>query len=526
VYWRKGAVWTILLVTLLSGEVQSQQPESAQDPFQQGLIALQKNDLDAALVAFTAAEQRTPSDARIHNFRGIVLASLGRSQEAAAEYRKAVEVNPEMADALRNLGFLEWQDHQLDSARLHLERALKLTPEDPFAHYYLGRIELDEHHFPQALQQLEYKGVSWPPEPAFLMDVAAAYIKVGRTEEAVRILDKVSAFPHADSQSVVLGSFYIEANESEKAIAVFRSLADGAPNPRPWAELNLAIAYLYAGQYQEASNLAQALCNRKEPTALELASAYSVVGVASARLKQNDQAVSTFQRAATLAPQLEDHWLNLTRELMDLSRYPEAITAVEEGLKANPKSYALHLRLGAARFSAGHYAEAEQVFRTLVAAGDPLPTSYIGLAQVLLRTGRAEEAVTELTSAEHRLGPQFLFSYFQGLALARAGKRNQALAAFRSAVLLSPTSAEAHLGVGKTSLALGQTNEAVAELQRVLQLDPTNQSARRLLSQAYARLGDHANDARYTVAEPGKESDPEPNLVGDFILPDWQQPGT
>jgi len=68
---------------------------------------------------------------------------------------------------------------------------------------------------------------------------------------------------------------------------------------------------------------------------------------------------------------------------MDLSRYADAISATQAGLAANPKSYALHLRLGAAYLSTDRYAEAEQTFRELVRAGDPLPTSYIGLAQVL-----------------------------------------------------------------------------------------------------------------------------------------------
>src|SRR5258708_13017284 len=97
---------------------------------------------------------------------------------------------------------------------------------------------------------------------------------------------------------------------------------------------------------------------------------------------------------------------------MELNRYPEAVTAVQSGLAANPKSYSLHLRLGAAYLAAGRYAEAEKVFRDLVAAGDPLPTGYIGLAQVLLRTGHAEEAATLLAAAEKKLGRNFLSNYF------------------------------------------------------------------------------------------------------------------
>src|SRR5258708_39017128 len=84
--------------------------------FQRGLNALKENRLEAALVELTAAERGEPDDPRIHNFRGIVLARLGQSTESAAEYREAVRLDPRMEDAYRNLGFLEWTDHNLQTA--------------------------------------------------------------------------------------------------------------------------------------------------------------------------------------------------------------------------------------------------------------------------------------------------------------------------------------------------------------------------------------------------------------------------
>src|ERR1700682_325835 len=69
------------------------------DAFQKGLNALKENRLEAALVELTAAERGKPDDPRIHNFRGIVLARLGQSTEAAAEYREAVRLDPRMEDA-------------------------------------------------------------------------------------------------------------------------------------------------------------------------------------------------------------------------------------------------------------------------------------------------------------------------------------------------------------------------------------------------------------------------------------------
>jgi len=159
-----------------------------------------------------------------------------------------------------------------------------------------------------------------------------------------------------------------------------------------------------------------------------------------------------------------------------------------------------------------------------VVAGDPLPTSYIGLAQTLLRTGRAEEAAAELSAAQQTVGATFLISYFQGLSLERAGKRPQAITALDEAIQLNPNSAEARLELGKTKLALGRVKEAIVDLEAALHLSPGYPQAGRLLSQAYQRAGDAQRAARYadtaTEAPPAAEGD----LLGDFVLPDWQIP--
>src|ERR1700693_1953946 len=105
--------------------------ESGQsEAFQRGLTALKENRSEAALVELTVAERMEPDDPRIHNFRGIVLARLGQSAEAAAEYREAIRLDPRMEDAHRNLGFLEWTDHNLDPADEALVRAVELSPKD------------------------------------------------------------------------------------------------------------------------------------------------------------------------------------------------------------------------------------------------------------------------------------------------------------------------------------------------------------------------------------------------------------
>ena len=498
------------------------------ESFKKGLAELKEDRPEAALVELTAAEREDPHDPRIHNFRGIVLARLGQSTEAAAEYEETIRLDPRMEDAYRNLGYLEWTEHNLERAREVLVRALELSPTDSFAHYYLGRVRLDGQFYAEAFRELKLSNVPWPAEPSFLMEAAAGYLELGRQEEARKMLHQLAPLPLLDTQSVRVASLLLAAHENDSAIGLLQKVsARQSAALAPWAQFDLALAYLLAGRYKEAADQVQpfiSALHSTESQSGQFAPGWSLAGIAYARLGQSNRSVDDLRRATALAPDREEHWLNLTRELMGMSRYSEAISAVQDGLAANPESYALHLRLGAADLSAGHYEEAETVFRNLVEAGDPLPTSYIGLAQVLLRTGRAEEAASELAAAQRKLGATFLISYFRGLSLDRVGKRWEAMSAFQEALRLNPGSAEAHLELGKTELAVGRVNAAIVELEEALRLSPGNVQSRRLLSQAYRRAGDTKRAADYAGTSAEAPPAAEGDLLGDFVLPEWQMP--
>ena len=503
-------------------------PDAQDDAFQQGLVALKGNRLEAALEKLTAAEDERPSDARIRNFRGVVLARLGRSVEAASEYREAIRLDGRLEDAYRNLGFLEWTEHHLEDARQELQWALQLVPDDSFAHYYLGRVQLDSKLYAEAFRELERSEVPWPSDPEFLIQAATGYKELGRQEEAGKTAERLVTVQLSDAQSVSAAGLLVSLHANDAAIDLLRKLrARQPPNSSAWAQFDLALAYLLSGSYDEAASNAHDYLQAFRAAGANTpgrARAWSLIGIAKARFDQGPTAIDAFRQAAALDPGEEEHWLNLTLELMDLGRYPEAISETQRGLAANPKSYTLHLRLAAAYLSTDRYAEAEQTFRELVRAGDPLPTSYIGLAQVLLRTGRAEDAVTELTTAEQKLGPNFLIAYFRGLALNRAGKPEQAVAAFEEAVRLNPDSAEAHLGLGKTELTAGRVMDATRELEQSLRLSPGNRQAQRLLSQAHRRAGDKEPPVQSGESDAEAPLAPQSHVVDDFLLPQWEMP--
>lgn len=499
--------------------------ESHDELLRRGLVALQENRLQEALDALTKAEEQRPEDGQIKNFRGVVLARLAQTSEARAEYQAAIRCNPQLEDAYRNLGFLEWTEHRLGEARETLEHALRLEPHDSFARHYLGRVLLDAKLYGEGIKQLEQSDVAWAADSNFLIQVATGYISLEKREEARKALRRLDRSSLSELQSAQVASLFLAAQESAEAIDLLSQVNNR--KPPGWARFDLALANLESGRYEKALEEARAyadMLQAKESKASDLAPAWSVIGIAEARLGHSEQAVDALRRAAAGDPRNEEGWMNLTRELMERNLFADAISAAQEGIVALPDSYALRLRLGSACLAAGRYDKAEELFRGLASAGDPLPTSYVGLAQVLLRQGRAEEAASELDAAQKRIGPNFLLSYFLGLSLERSGRQSEALSSFSEAVRLNPNNAEAHFGVGKMELALGRPKDAVAELEETLRLSPANQEARHLLPLAYRRAGGAAGESRLPPISSEALPQGEENQVGDFLLPSWQLP--
>ncbi len=73
-----------------------------------------------------------------HNNFGNALADEGREQEAMAQYREAVRINPSDPDALANLARLLFKEGETGEAMAQYQEALRINPESAPIHEYLG----------------------------------------------------------------------------------------------------------------------------------------------------------------------------------------------------------------------------------------------------------------------------------------------------------------------------------------------------------------------------------------------------
>lgn len=85
--------------------------------------------------------------------RGLELEESGASPiEALQAYKKAVDLNPNAAGALVNLGTIHYHLHKFKDAADYYQRAIEVDPRYSLAHFNLGNLRDEEGHLAQALE--------------------------------------------------------------------------------------------------------------------------------------------------------------------------------------------------------------------------------------------------------------------------------------------------------------------------------------------------------------------------------------
>lgn len=141
---------------------------------------------DAYTIGIKTITDATEADWRIYYLRGITYEQSERWEQAEADFRRALELNPDQPQVLNYLGY-SWVDMglNLDEALNMIRTAVDLRPNDGFiidslgwAYYRLGR-------YPEAVDQLE-RAVELRPEDSVINDhLGDAYWQVGRKREAM-----------------------------------------------------------------------------------------------------------------------------------------------------------------------------------------------------------------------------------------------------------------------------------------------------------------------------------------------------
>jgi Flp pilus assembly protein TadD len=161
-------------------------------------------------------------------------------------------------------------------------------------------------------------------------------------------------------------------------------------------------------------------------------------------------------------------------------------------LERSPRDRRLLEALGSVYARTDRPRQAEAVFRRALAAEPAAPGARLGLAAVLIDTGRFEEALREIAEVR-RIDPDNPAALVkEGLLLARGGRPEEAAGAARRALARRPDDAEAHYVLGLALQQGGDAAGAEEAMRAVHRLAPAHLGALSHLAILAARRGDAA----------------------------------
>ena len=245
------------------------------------------------------------------------------------------------------------------------------------------------------------------------------------------------------------------------------------------------------------------------------ATAYYNLGLLHGYRKEVDQAQAAYAAALAADSTLAPAYKKLGKIQREKGFPPEAAGAFKKAVHFDPQDAEAHFLLGLAQRDMGDNEAALQALLKATELNPDSPKLRLNLGNVYLRLGRREEGKREMARSEslrqqHRglhseISPPAHRSlsigsardhYNMGLKHQMVGETDQALLEFRRAVEIKPDHKDAHIGLGLLLAEQGRQKQAARYFQRAIELDPENPVLYVHLGNAHYQSGSLARAAQ------------------------------
>jgi tetratricopeptide (TPR) repeat protein len=329
---------------------------------------------DVAAVAFYDATQLAPKDARWLYLRGVVAQAQKHNTDARADFQAALALDQvylpiryRLADTLIALG-------DLDGAHQTLAAALPAHQDQAVLHAMLGRLEIRQKRYGDAIEQLHAALKLEPQADALYKDLAAAYTGQGDAEQAKQAQAKVGPTPPNLADPLVAGIF----QPSGPAL-------HGTPLEK--AQQLLAVRDFVRARDQTVAAL------KADPNDVEaLALQARLDALLSNRAFAQDEAA----RALKLKPDSASANLSQGMVYEFAGDDAKALPYYQRAVRADADSPDAHLLLGNALMRRGQYAQAADEYRQLSRILPANADAEGRQAAALAAAGRCGEALGEV----------------------------------------------------------------------------------------------------------------------------------
>ncbi|MGB7232788.1 MAG: tetratricopeptide repeat protein [Candidatus Acidiferrum sp.] len=373
-------------------------------------------------------------------FPGVAFAqSIQSTQETNTQTSKTPPLLVEAGELLRQ--------GSVDAAKGKIQEEIQRDPSSVQAYNLLGIIETNQKDYANAQQAFEQALKLAPNLTGTHNNLGNLYVAQGKLDLAEAEFRRVLRLePENRDGNYNLGLLLQAKKQPSDAIVHFLRVHPLDNTTR----FNLTRAYFQAGKTPEALKMASEL-SAQDKTDVQL---HYTLGILLATQKQYHAAQLELEQANALQPETPDILYNLGQVYLRTGDTAKAELVLNRALKLKPDS----------------------------------PETLYVLAQVYQQENRSVDALDALVHA-HKLAPKNTDII---LLLARVSMSQNyfedAIPLLESGLNIAPQRADLHAALGESYFKADKTEKAIAEFQKLIELDPTAQSYA-FMGISYRRLG-------------------------------------
>ena len=506
-----AALRTELAITLLAGgetdkaitELRSA-VDLGQDTLQADVLLvlahLKNKEPDQALEASEALKRRMPDSPIAHNLTGLALLAKGDGQEARAQFRKALDLDPEFVTAALNLARADHGEGNLDAAKQGFEEVLERDPTQIDAMLGMARLARQRDDTPGMIDWLNKAQDASPLSPEPGLRLVEHYMAAGETEQASSVATNLArSFPGNVQALLALAQVQSLSGKQSEAVQTLEQMVKLKPaDPRlhfllgqarskaddlfgaekalreaislqpDYAMAKEALAGVVArsGRVGDALMIAREL-QRDLPNA---AIGFRLEGGLHMSEQRSDEALTAFKTAYSKEPTGRMARL-LARAHAEADQIAQSISVLEGWLAGQPEDVDALEMLAMNYQLVGRDRDATTAYEELV---EKDPTKAIALNNLAwLYHGEGDSRALETAKKAYELSPdrpEIADTY--GWVMVQNGKVTEGLTILQQAYLGSPAHTEIgyHVAVG-LSMA-DRKGEAIRVLRRLLRENP------------------------------------------------------
>jgi tetratricopeptide (TPR) repeat protein len=320
----------------------------------------------------------------------------------------------------------------------YAQRAVKAAPQDNKLWFLLGYTSRLAGRYQASVEAYQHGLQVAPGNPDGLSGLAQTYIRMGRTDDAKRLLSQVlRAHPGRTNDVLIAGELYLRTGDTQEGIHLLQQAEAQEPNAH--AELMLAVAYLKLKQPERAKEMLDA-AKRHAPGNVEIFQAAAnyyrqeqdypaaIAALKAAprmtpavladlgytyELQGNKQeAADAYARAADEQPGEIGYQLSASQSQLQLGNTDKAKTYLARAAAINPDYYRVHaIRALLAKTEnrpGDAITEYHAALATLPAAGVPEGPLYpiqlrLNLADLYRQSGSSSAAQQQIASAAQEM---------------------------------------------------------------------------------------------------------------------------